>query len=151
MNWCNAYARAMHGRSLAVALMAPLAFSSAAFAAAKTGLYSGTSVNTGIEQYGSEELKTDKGKLTFTVKKSAIYKFKLSGQQIMCGASPQTIPMSVSRIKLSSTGRGKATYTDPNVGAFKIAIKVTATGRASGTITPTGLCRGVVKFTAKRR
>jgi hypothetical protein len=46
--------------------------------------------------------------------------------------------------------QGKATYTDPNVGAFKIKIKV-SNGKSSGTITPTGLCSGKVTFSAKRK
>jgi hypothetical protein len=46
--------------------------------------------------------------------------------------------------------QGEGSYTDPNVGAFKIKIKVRH-GKSSGTITPTGLCSGKVTFSAKRK
>ena len=58
--------------------------------------------------------------------------------------------MSVAKIELNSAGIGNGTYTNPNVGAFKVTIKVRDNGKASGTITPTGLCSGKVTFSAKR-
>jgi hypothetical protein len=67
----------------------------------------------------------------------------------MCGAIPAEVPVAVAKIELNSAGKGKATYTNPDVGAFKIVIKVRDNGTASGTITPTGLCRGKVTFSAK--
>jgi hypothetical protein len=36
------------------------------------------------------------------------------------------------------------------VGAFTVKIRVRDNGKASGSITPTGLCRGKVTFSAKR-
>ena len=54
------------------------------------------------------------------------------------------------KIKLNASGQGKATYMDPAAGAFEVNIKVRDNGKASGTITPKGLCRGKVAFTAKR-
>jgi hypothetical protein len=141
----------MPTRLLVLAALFTLALTASALAAAKPGSYSGTSVNDDIYRYGDIEPQTDKGKVTFTVKSNRVLKFKVAGQEFMCGAGPQTIPVTVAKIKLSSTGRGKGTYTDPNVGAFKVAIKVTSRGRASGTITPTGLCNGAATFTAKRR
>jgi hypothetical protein len=139
----------MHRSALGLTLL--LCLPATAGAAVAAGSYSGTSSQGDIFRYGDTEPRTDKGKVTFSVKGATVSKFKLSGQEIMCGAGPAPVPMSVAKIKLSSAGKGKATYTDPNVGDFAIAIRVTSAGRASGTITPKGLCRGVVKFTAKRR
>ena len=107
-------------------------------------------MNKEIYRYGDLEPQTDKGKVTFSVKSNVVLKFKVAGQEFMCGSGPQLIPVYVAKIKLNSTGSGKGTYTNPAVGPFKVAIKVTSTGRASGSITPTGLCNGVVKFTARR-
>ena len=78
-------------------------------------------------------------------------KFKLTAQQFMCGATTAEIAVSIAKITLNSFGRGKATFTEPSVGAFKVKIRVRDNGKASGTITPTGLCRGKVTFTAKRQ
>ena len=66
------------------------------------------------------------------------------------GATTAEIPVKVSKITLSATGQGKGTYTDPSTGVFEVKLKVRDNGRASGTITPKGLCRGKVTFTAKR-
>ena len=138
-------------RSLALAVVPALALSASAVAAAKPGSYSGSSSNKEIYLYGDIEPRTDKGKVTFSVKSGKVTKLKVKGQQFMCGSGPHVIAVSVPKIKLNSKGKGKGTYTDPNVGAFKVAIKVSEKGRASGTITPSGLCRGSVKFSAKRR
>ncbi len=66
------------------------------------------------------------------------------------------MPVSVETIKLNSRGKGSALYKDPNVGTLKVSIKVTSTGKASGTMrrppSATGLCNPdyPVRFTAKR-
>jgi len=138
----------MTTRTLALAAVSTLALSASA-SAAETGPYSGASVNKEIFLYGDIEPRTDKGKVTFTAKSNAVTKFKLKGQQIMCGAGPFDVPVAVAKINLNSAGKGTATYTNPNVGAFKIKIKMSDSGKASGTITPTGLCRGQVTFSAK--
>jgi hypothetical protein len=140
----------MTRRALPLALLATLAVAVTAHAAAKAGSYTGVSVNKEIYGYGDVDPKTDKGKVTFTVKSNTVLKFKLTGQQFMCGSQPVPIAVSVAKMKLSSTGAGKGTFKDPNVGAFKVAIKVTSTGKATGTITPQNLCRGKVTFSAKR-
>lgn len=139
-------------RTLALAAVSALVLSvsaSASASAAKPGSYSGTSVNKEIYLYGDIDPRTDKGKVTFKVKANAVIKFKLKAQQIMCGATTAKVPVSVPEIQLNSAGKGKGTYTNPNVGAFEISIKVRDNGKASGTITPTGLCRGKVTFSAK--
>jgi hypothetical protein len=140
----------MTARIPALAAVVTLALPAAA-SAATPGSYGGTSVNKGIYLYGDVEPRTDKGTVTFKVGSSKVTKFKLKGQQIMCGASPFAVPVSVARMRLDSQGRGKGTYTNANVGAFTVKIKVTGNGKASGTITPTGLCSGKVTFSAKRR
>jgi hypothetical protein len=138
----------MTTRTLAVAAACTLVLSASA-SAAERGPYSGASTNKEIYRYGDIEPQTDKGKVTFKAKSKAVTKFKLKDQEIMCGASPAEIPVSVAKIQLNSKGKGKGTYTNPNVGAFKVKIKVRDNGKASGTITPTGLCSGKVTFTAK--
>ena len=135
-------------RTLALAALTTLVLSSSALAA-KPGPYSGSSVNKEIYVYGDLEPQTDKGKVTFKGKSNAVKKFKLKGQQFMCGASPIAVPVSLAKIALNSAGKGKAVYTDPNVGTFAVKIKVRDNGKASGTITPTGLCSGKVTFSAK--
>ncbi len=139
-------------RSFGLAVAFTLALSASALAAAaEPGSYNGASSNNRIYRYGDIEPRTDTGKVTFAVTSKAVVTFKLSGQEIMCGASPHVVPVTVAKIKLNSSGHGNGTYTNPDVGAFKVAIKVTSTGRASGTITPVGLCSGVLQFSAKRR
>lgn len=140
----------MIARTLALAAVSTLVLSASA-SAAKPGPYSGASTNKEIYLYGDIEPRTDKGKVTFKGKSNAVTKLKLKGQQFMCGASPHEIPVSVAKIKLNSAGKGKGTYTNPDVGAFKIKITVRDNGKASGTITPTGLCSGKVTFAAKRK
>jgi hypothetical protein len=139
----------MLSRTLALAAVLTLVLSASA-SAAKTGPYSGVSTNKEIYYYGDLEPRSDKGKVTFKVKSNAVTKFKLKDQEIMCGATTAKVPVSVARIELDAAGKGKGTYTNPNVGAFKVKIKVGPSGKASGTITPTGLCRGKVTFSAKR-
>jgi hypothetical protein len=137
-------------RTLALAAVSTLALSASASAAAP-GLYSGTSVNKEIYLYGDVEPRTDKGKVTFKVGSNAVTKFKLKGQQFMCGATTAEVPVAITKIVLNSAGKGKGKYTNPNVGAFEVRITVRDSGKASGTITPTGLCRGKVTFSAKRQ
>ena len=136
-------------RTLAAAAVVTLVLAPSA-SAAKRGPYSGVSTNKEIYLYGDIEPRTDKGKVTFKVKSSGVTKFKLKGQQFMCGATTAEIPVAVAKIKLNSAGKGKGTFTDPSVGAFKVKVKVRDNGKASGTITPTGLCSGEVTFSAKR-
>jgi hypothetical protein len=135
-------------RTLALAAVSTLVLSASA-SAAKLGPYSGVSVNTEIYVYGDLEPRKDEGKVTFKGKSNAVTKFKLKGQQFMCGPSPHDVPVSVAKIELNSAGKGKGTFTDPNVGSFTVRIKVRDNGKASGTITPTGLCSGKVTFSAK--
>jgi hypothetical protein len=139
----------MTARTPALAALLLLALPASA-SAATPGSYGGTSVNKEIYVYGDIEPRTDKGTVSFKVSSGAVTKFKLKGQQIMCGASPSPVAVSVAKIKLDSQGRGKGTYTNPNVGGFTVKINVTRKGKASGTITPTGLCSGKVTFSAKR-
>ena len=136
-------------RTLALAALSTLALSASA-SAVESGSYSGVSVNKEIYVYGDIEPRTDKGKASFKVKANAVTKFKLKGQQIMCGTSPFEVPVAIPKVTLNSAGKGTGTYTDQNLGAFKVKITVKHNGKASGTITPTGLCRGKVTFSAKR-
>jgi hypothetical protein len=140
----------MTTRTLALAAVSALVLSASA-SAATPGSYRGTSINKEIYFYGDIEPRTDKGKVTFKVKPNAVRKFKLKRQQFMCGATTAEIAISIAKIKLNSAGKGKGTYTTPEVGAFKVKIRVRDNGKASGTITPTGLCSGKVTFSAKRK
>jgi len=135
-------------RTLGLAVAATLVLSAPAWAV-KSGPYSGVSTNKEIYGYGVLEPKTDKGTVTFQGKANAVTKFKLKGQQFMCGPSPIDVSVSVAKIKLDSAGKGKGTFSDTNVGPFTVKIKVASNGKASGTITPTGLCMGAVTFSAK--
>ena len=135
-------------RTLALATATTLVLTASAWAA-KAGSYSGVSINKEIYGYGVLEPKTDKGTVTFQGKSNAVTKFKVNGQQFMCGPSPIDVPVSVAKIKLDSAGKGKGTFSDTNVGPFTVKIKVASNGKASGTITPTGLCMGAVTFSAK--
>jgi|SRR6185503_18849588 len=135
-------------RTLALATATTLVLTASAWAA-KAGSYSGVSINKEIYVYGDLEPRMDKGQVTFQGKSSVVTKFKLKGQQFMCGPSPIDVPVSVAKIKLDSAGKGKGTFTDPNVGPFTVKIKVGGNGKASGTITPTGLCADAVTFSAK--
>ena len=135
---------------LALAAVSTVVLSAPAWAA-EPGSYSGTSVNKEIYLYGDIEPRTDKGKVTFAVKSGAVRNFKLKAQRIMCGATTAELPVAIPKIKLNTSGRGKGTYTNSSVGEFEVKIRVRDSGKASGTITPTGLCRGKVTFSAKRR
>jgi hypothetical protein len=139
----------MISRALVLAVVSTFVLSASA-SAAKPRSYSGTSANKKIYLYGDIDPRTDKGKVTFSGGSDAVTKFKLKGQGFMCGASPAEIPVELAKIKLNSSGKGKGSYTNPNVGGFKIKITVRS-GNASGTITPTGLCSGKVTFSAKRK
>jgi len=135
---------------LAAAVAATLAVPAVASAAVPSGSYSGTTSGK-HQEYGKLEMSTDKGKVTFTVRSGNVVKFKVTGQLFQCGSGGHPITISVAKIKLDGSGRGKATYTNPDVGKFVISIKVTSRGTASGTIVPKGLCSETVKFSAKRR
>jgi hypothetical protein len=135
-------------RTLALAALSTIVLSSSALAA-KKGSYSGVSVNKDIYLYGDLEPRKDEGKVTFKAKSNAVTKFKLKGQQFMCGPGPHVVPVAVARIALNSAGKGKGTYADDNVGAFTVKIRVRDNGKATGTVTPDGLCIGKVTFSAK--
>jgi hypothetical protein len=143
------YGYKMISRALVLAAI-PVVLLVASASAAQRGSYSGTSVNKEIFLYGDVDPRTDKGKVTFKVRANAAKEFKLTAQQFMCGATTAEIPVKVAKITLNATGQGKGTYTDPSTGVFEVKLKVRDNGRASGTITPKGLCRGKVTFTAKR-
>jgi hypothetical protein len=137
-------------RTLALAAVSALVLSASA-SAAEPGSYGGTSVNEEIYLYGDIEPRTDEGKVTFKVKSNAVKKFKLKTQQFMCGATTAEVRVSVARIELNGKGKGKGTFSDPSVGEFEVKIKVRDNGKASGSITPTGLCSGKVTFSAKKK
>src|SRR6476659_6970947 len=140
-------------RLIVISLVTTMAIPAIALAAAKPGKYSGVSSGKYV-QVGSAQEPTDKGNVSFTVKGSKALNFSLKGQQMNCGGGP-VIPVSVKSIKLSSAGKGSATYKDPNVGTLKVSLTVTSAGKASGTIarpkSAVGLCDPAypVKFTAK--
>lgn len=141
-------------RLLVLALVAFVALPAVALAAARPGSYAGTSTAKYI-QVGSATEPTDKGKVTFTVRAGKVRSFRLRHQMMNCGPGAE-VPVTVKTIKLDSSGKGAATYQDPSVGTLKVTIRVTSTGKASGTIrrpaSATGLCDPdyPVRFTAKR-
>lgn len=136
-------------------LVGLVAVPAVALAAAKPGTYSGTSKGKYI-QVGQAEEPTDRGKVSFTVRKSKVLNFKVRKQLFQCGP-PNEIDVTVKTIKLNSRGKGSASYKDPNVGTLKVTIAVTSAGKASGTVrkppSATGLCDPdfPVRFTAKHR
>jgi hypothetical protein len=142
-------------RFLLASLLALAAIPAVAFAAAKPGTYSGTSSGKYI-QIGQAEEPTDRGKVSFTVRRSKVLNFKVRRQRFQCG-TPSEIPVTVRTIRLNSRGKGAANYKDPSVGTLRVTIRVTSTGKASGTVrrppSATGLCSSdyPVRFTAKRR
>lgn len=138
--------RLIIGISIALSLAVP----AAASAAVKAGSYSGTSSGK-FQEYGKLEMTTDKGRVSFKVRSGKVLKFKITGQRIQCGAGGHEIAISIASIKLDRNGRGKATYTNPDVGDFKVSIRVTSRGTASGKVVPQGLCSQAMSFTAKRR
>ena len=79
-------------RTLALAAVSTLVLSASAWAA-KSGPYSGVSINKEIYVYGDLEPQTDKGTVTFKGKTKAVTKFKLKGQKFMCGASAFEVPV----------------------------------------------------------
>ena len=140
-------------RSSLIALATLVALPTAAHAAAPAGSYKGTSSGKYI-QIGSADEPTDKGKVSFTVKKNKVRDFKLRKQLIQCGP-PAEVPVDVAVIKLNSAGKGSATFEDPAIGALKVSITVKDSGKASGTIKAqagASLCDPdyPVKFTAKK-
>jgi hypothetical protein len=142
-------------RFLLASLLALAAIPAVAFAAAKPGTYSGTT-NGKYIQVGQAEEPTDRGKVSFTVRRGKVLNFKVRKQLFQCGP-PNEIPVTVKKIRLNSRGKGSANYKDPSVGTLKVTIKVTSAGKASGTVrkppSATGLCNSdyPVRFTAKRR
>jgi hypothetical protein len=136
-------------------VLALVAIPAVALAAAKPGTYSGTSSGKYI-QVGRAEEPTDRGKVSFTVRKSKVLNFKVRKQLFQCGP-PNEVLVTVKTIKLNSKGKGSANYKDPSVGTLKVTITVTSAGKASGTVrkppSATGLCDPdyPVRFTAKRR
>jgi hypothetical protein len=144
----------MH-RFLLATLLALAAIPVAAFAAAKPGTYSGTSKGKYI-QVGQADEPTDRGKVSFTVRKNKVRNFKVRKQLFQCGP-PNEIAVTVKTIRLNSKGKGSANYKDPSIGTLKVTITVTSAGKAKGTVrkppSATGLCDPdyPVRFTAKRR
>ena len=142
-------------RFLLASLLVLIAVPAVAFAAPKPGTYAGTSSGKYI-QVGQAKEPTDRGKVSFTVKSGKVKNFKVRGQLFQCGP-PAEVPVTVKTIKLSSRGKGSATYKDPAVGTLKVTITVTSRGKASGTVrrspSAIGLCDPdfPVRFTAKRR
>lgn len=142
-------------RLVVLAVAALAAVPAAAVAAASPGRYSGTSSAKYI-QVGSATEPTDRGRLTFTLRGSRVLDFRLRGQQMNCGPGP-VVDVTVRSIRLNNSGRGIATYRDPNIGTLRVSIRVTSTGRASGTVrrpaSATGLCDPdyPVRFTARAR
>ena len=147
------YGRAMNRLVLSSALLI-IAVPAVAHAAAKPGSYSGTSSGKYV-QVGSATEPTDKGKVTFTARADKVLNFRLRGQLMKCGSAAE-VPVTVKTIKLSASGKGTATYKDPNIGPLRITITVTSTGKASGTIRRPSAAPGLcdpdypVRFTAKR-
>ena len=135
---------------VAASAVASLALPAAASGAVPAGSYSGTSTGE-HQEYGKLEMSTDKGKVTFKARSGDVTRFKVSGQLFQCGSGGHELTVSVAKIKLDGSGRGKATYTNSHVGKFAISIKLTSRGTASGRIVPKGLCSETVRFTAKRR
>jgi hypothetical protein len=144
----------MH-RFLLATLLALAAIPVAAFAAAKPGTYSGTSKGKYI-QVGQADEPTDRGKVSFTVRKNKVRNFKVRKQLFQCGP-PNEIAVTVKTIRLNSKGKGSANYKDPSIGTLKVTITVASAGKAKGTVrkppSATGLCDPdyPVRFTAKRR
>jgi hypothetical protein len=138
-------------RAPAFALALSLLVPAASQAAIKTGSYAGTSTGK-YQEYGQLEMSTDKGKVAFKVATARTVKnFKITGQKIQCGAGGQEVAITVAKIKLNADGKGKATFNDPNVGAFKVSITVGSTGKAKGKVVPQGLCSETISFSAKRK
>jgi hypothetical protein len=138
-------------RLLTLALALALAIPAVAQAAVKTGAYSGTSSGK-FQEYGQLEMSTDKGKVAFRVAPGRVVKsFKITGQKIQCGAGGQEVAISIAKIKLNTSGKGNATYSDPSLGKFKVTITVTGRGTASGRVVPQNLCSESISFRAKRR
>jgi hypothetical protein len=138
---------------IVVVLIAVTAIPAVAFAAAKSGKYSGVS-SAKYVQVGSATEPTDKGKVTFTVKSNKVLNFKMRDQLMNCGPAAE-IDVDVKSIKLNSRGKGSKTYQDPTMGTLKVSIAVTSKGTASGTIgkpsSATGLCNpdNPARFKAK--
>jgi hypothetical protein len=131
---------------LAVALLAP----AVALAAPKAGSYAGTTSGK-VQGFRDDEPVTDKGTIRFKVAGAKATGLALKGQEFSCGGQRPEIDVKVGSIKLDAAGKGKATYTDEAVGAFAITLTVTSRGTATGTIVAKQLCKGTVRFTAKRK
>ena len=141
-------------RLLVCTVVSVTAVPAVALAAAKPGPYTGTSSGKYI-QVGQATEPTDRGKVTFTVRSNKVLNFRVRGQLFQCGP-PAEIPLTIKTITLSASGKGSATYRNPNIGTLNVSITVTSAGRASGTIrkprSATGLCNPdfPVRFTARR-
>jgi len=140
---------------LIACLVGLIAVPAAALGAAKSGTYSGTSKGKYI-QVGQVTEPTDRGKVSFTVRRGKVVNFKVRKQLFQCGP-PNEVDVTIKTIKLNSKGKGSANYKDQSIGTLKVTITVTSAGKASGTVrkppSATGLCDPdyPVRFTAKRR
>jgi len=138
-----------------LAIAAFAAVPATASAATQPGLYSGVTSGKYI-QVGQAEEPTDKGKVTFKVRSGKVRDFRVREQLFHCGMAAE-LRITVPTIALSAAGKGAATIKIDSVGTLKISIKVTAKGKASGTIvrpaSAIGLCNPdyPVRFTAKKR
>ena len=142
----------MRTTTTATLLAALIAVPGVAHAAAPGGSYKGVSTGKVWDRAAMDDV-VDKGTVTFSVRSNVVRSFRLTGQKFMCGGQPVEVKVAAAKIKLNSSGRGTATYSNDLLGSFKISITVKSTGRASGTITPKNLCSDDygVKFTAKKR
>ncbi len=142
----------MVAATAALGLTAPLAL-----AAIKDGAYKGTSKGT-IEVMVPDPVlfkkfvkRTDKGKVSFSVKRGAIKSFSLKGQKSMCGGQTPDVDIKLSSLRMSGDGgAGKGVYTHPALGPQTVTVKLGSKGTATGTIKYGGLCaKATATFTAK--
>ena len=139
-------------RALPAIVLLALLVPAVALGAAKAGSYSGTSsVKIPIVVGYTETTRTDKGKVAFKVSGAKVTGFKVTGQQAFCGGQSPVVDVRIASIKLSAAGSGTGNTTNPNLGPIKVTIKVTAAGKATGTIEYAGLCKSSAPFTAKVR
>ena len=136
-----------------LSLAALAALPAAALAAAPNGAYKGSSTGKVYDRATMDDV-VDKGTVTFSVSSNVVKSFKVAGQKFMCGGQPIEVKITAAKIKLDSSGRGKATFKEPSLGSFKISITAKSTGRATGSVIAVNLCDGEnypVKFTARKR
>lgn len=136
-------------RLFAVALVVLAALPAVASAAVRPGTYKGTSSAT---VFVRADEQVDKGTVSFRVVSGKVRSFLVRGQKFYCGGQPVEVRISKASIRLNSRGVGRATYTNETLGPFKIVVRVTSRGTASGSVTPDGLCDDdyPAKFRAKR-